>query len=155
MSGVLKLRIFWRYRTLTAIIARVRIAINRCQCSRANVSFSGPMSNCLEPLDLLAPSSKLGPAGGPHEHANSPYVIQRSTCSTICACDSQFKLGWMTDPGRGSQFWCENWAGHLRGLYARGCVFWKRVTCGARSQASSAWVNSNPVCRTWDRTKNI
>src|SRR6266576_7124687 len=54
-----------------------------------------------------------------------------------------------------AQFSYQNWAGLLRGLYARGCVFWKRVICGARSQASSAWVSSGPVCQTWDRTKNI
>jgi hypothetical protein len=51
------------------------------------------------------------------------------------------------------QFWYENWAGLLRRLYAKDCVFWKRVTCGARTEASSAWVSSNPACRTWDRTK--
>ena len=32
-------------------------------------------------------------------------VIQVSTCSTISSCDLQFKLGSMTDRGRGSQFW--------------------------------------------------
>ena len=77
-------------------------------------------------LGLLALSSKSG------RWARDPrtcefYVIQIAVCNTIGACDSQFKLGWMTDRGRGSLFWCENWAGLPRGLYARGCVFWKRA----------------------------
>src|SRR5580692_3021362 len=90
-----------------------------------------------------------------HEHANFymsykwPFVIQSA------ACESRFKPGWMTDRGSGSQFWYENWAGLLRRLYARDCVFWKRVTCAARSEASSAWVSSNRAYRTWDRTRNI
>jgi hypothetical protein len=104
---------------------------------------------------LWSIAGTIGSRNNSPETGELPYVIQRASCSTICACDSQFKPGWMTDPGRGSPFWYENWAGLLRGLYARGCVFWKRVICGARSQASSAWVSSNPVCRTWDRTKNI
>ena len=67
----------------------------------------------------------------------------------------QFKPGWTANRGRGLQFWYENSAGLLRGWYARGCAFSKRVICGARSRALSVWVSSNPVCRTWDRTKNI
>jgi hypothetical protein len=76
-------------------------------------------------------------------------------CITISACDSLFKPGWTTDRGTGLQSWYGNSAGLLRGWYARGCVFSKRLICGARSRASSVWVSSNPACRTWDRTKNI
>ena len=157
--GCSKLRIFRRYPILAAIIARVHIVINRDQ------QLSMQLRKCaFFRADDVKPPRAAGSSRAefevragywPVRTGELPNVIQRAICSTICACASQFKLGWTTDPGRGSQFWYENWAGLLRGLYARDYVFWKRVICGARSQASSAWVSSNLVCRTWDRTKNI
>jgi len=119
------------------------------------VPFRSHRHSSLIRLPKVAPSSARIRSHDPRKNIHFLCVIQTATCNTIGTCDSQFKPGWMTDRGRGSQFWYENWAGLLRGLYAKGCVFWKPVTCGARSEASSASVSSNPVRQTWERTKNI